>query len=101
MMSLLAFYFAHMDVTIDQLSAASRRAYTACHTAYNALSPPEQNLTHDFFSTPRERRTEFVNWYEANLGKSPEYIYETIRKLCRMVAEEMGIADKKGGDDDA
>ena len=97
-MELWKFYCAHQDVTIDQLSTASRTAFLSCHRAYMTLPPSERDIITEFFTTSRQDKTALTRWYAMQHRLTPEYINQTVRKACRLVAVEMGIADQEGGE---
>lgn len=91
---MLRFYAIHQDITVDQMSAASYKAWVACNTIVKALPTHEQDLIIDYFSVSADDKQSLMKWYENQRRLSPEYVNEIVRKVCRLVAIERGIADE-------
>ena len=98
MRELWKFYCSHQDVTIDQLSPASRNTYLACHRAFMKLPPSERDIITDYFTTDQADKSALTRFYEQKHRLTPEYINETVRKSCRLAALELGLADEKESD---
>ena len=100
MRQLLRFYCLHKGVTEDQMSAASCKAWSACESVMTRLPKREKELVDEYFSVSAEDKQSLFRWYETQHRLSHDYVNEVIRKACHLVAIEMGIADRKGGDED-
>lgn len=79
---MLRFYFRKPDATIDEMSAATQKAWIACHRAVSKLSDSERDECKQYFTTPYTP------------GQIPDPPTRTVDKLRRYVAIERGLADE-------
>lgn len=88
------FYFAKQNITIDQMSAASRNAWIACNTAYSRLDRAEQNIAQIYFSAEHGTEKDVITEYSVNYNEPEWSVYKVINKALRLAAIERGIADE-------
>ena len=91
---MLRFYALHQDITVDQMSAASYKAWAACNATLKTLPNHERDLIIDFFSVSADNKQSLMQFYENQRRLSPEYVNEIVRKVCKLVAIERGLADE-------
>ena len=85
--TIIRFYCSHEDVMPDEMSTASFSAWCACESAMQDLTEAEKDAVRDAFGNDE-------NW-KRNQKISADHQNAVIRKVCRLVAENMGIADKE------
>lgn len=88
------FYFAKQNITIDQMSAASRNAWIACNTAYSRLNRAEQNIAQIYFSAEHGTEKDVITEYSVNYNEPEWSVYKVVNKALRLAAIERGIADE-------
>lgn len=84
--AVIRFYCTHTDVMPDEMSTASFSAWCACESAMQNLSEAERDAVMDTFGTDAWNQNRRISADQQNAA---------IRKVCRLVAENMGIADKE------
>jgi hypothetical protein len=75
-----------METLPDEMSSASFSAWCACESAMQDLSETEKDVIMDSFGDDK---------WQQNQKISSEHQNAIVRKMCRLVAENMGIADKE------
>lgn len=85
--ALIRFYATHQDAMPDEMSTASFSAWCACESAMAEMSETERGILLDSFGSDEQ--------WKQNQKVSAEHQNAVIRKACRLVAENMGIADKE------
>ena len=84
--AVIRFYCTHQDVMPDEMSSASFSAWCACESAMQDLEEIEQEMVLDAFLPDDQWRK--------NQKTPAEHQNAVIRKVCRLVAENMGLCDK-------
>ena len=83
--AIIHFYCSHPGITEAEMSAASFSAWCAVDHAMDQLNQEERDII-------MERFSEGDGWMDGR--PSIELVNAVIRKMCRLTAEGMGIADK-------
>lgn len=102
------FYCLNRSPPVSEMSQASYKAWTACHTVWNRLRPSEQEIIMAYHTAPRCGHQTTIDQYakEKGLyqtaiercatekGLSEQYITSVLCKAWRDVSIERGIADQ-------
>lgn len=83
--AIIHFYCGHPGITEAEMSAASYSAWCAVDDAMTRLTQEERDIIMEKFS-------EGDAWMDGR--PSIELVNAVIRKMCRLTAENMGIADR-------
>ena len=81
---MLRFYFKMPDARIDEMSPATRAAWTACYRTVMQLTKDEEDAIRAYFGAP---------WTPEKQTVQPTT--KTVDKVLRLVAIERGLADDR------
>ena len=83
------FYVRHRDALLDELSDASRRAWSSCFRVYSRLPDQDKQIADAYFGT---------QWGESVKLSVPSAVIEkTVARICRLTAVQYGLADDTAG----